>query len=69
MKKVTGGLLAAALVLGAGTAVLANTNGPLSFEQMLPHMKSMHPDLSERQLQDMYNACHGANGEKTGQPS
>ncbi|QIZ67754.1 hypothetical protein HF500_11270 [Geobacillus subterraneus] len=69
MKKAAGGLLAMALALGAGTVVLADTNGPLTFDQMLPHMKSMHPNLSEQQLQDMYNACHGGNGGKTGQPS
>jgi len=33
-----------------------------TFEDMLPHMKQVHPDFSDQQLKDMYNSCHGKNG-------
>lgn len=67
MKKVVVGLLAAGLVLGAGTAVFAaegnqDGQGTMNFGQMLPFMKKAHPNLSEQQLQDMYNSCHGTGG-------
>lgn len=71
MKKLTAGLLAAGLVLGAGTAVFAADNqgmvqgqgqGIVNFGQVLPYMKQVHPNLTEQQLQDLYNACHGTGG-------
>lgn len=67
MKKWTIGLLAAGLVLGAGTAVYAADNqtpgqGTFNFGQMLPFMQQMHPNLSEQQLKDMYESCHGTGG-------
>lgn len=74
MKKMVVGLLAAGLVLGAGTAaVFAEGNGDgegtINFGQMLPFMKKMHPDLSEQQLKDMYNSCHGTGGTAPGKDS
>ncbi|GHH96962.1 hypothetical protein [Neobacillus kokaensis] len=66
MKKLAVGVLSAALVLGAGTAVLAagnnDSNVGLSFEKMLPFMQKMHPDFSKKDLQKMYKACHGEGG-------
>lgn len=55
--------LAALLLAGVmGTALAASDNGNWTFEDMLPFMKSMHPDLTDEQLQTMFNACHGNNG-------
>lgn len=66
MKKLAVGLLGAALVLGAGTAVFAAGNSGdgsgISFEKMLPFMEKMHPDASKEELQDMYKACHENGG-------
>jgi hypothetical protein len=66
MKKLVVGMLSAALILGAGTAVFAaGNNGEgdgFSFEKMLPFMQKMHPDSSKEELQDMYNACHSEGG-------
>lgn len=59
-KKIIAGLVLL-LVLLAGTAYAA-TDGFYNFEDMLPFMKQVHPDWSDQDLQDMYNACHGDNG-------
>ncbi|RYG73499.1 hypothetical protein EU245_06370 [Lentibacillus lipolyticus] len=32
-----------------------------SFEEMVPFMKDMHPDMSEAQMKEMYQDCHGTN--------
>ncbi|TRM12135.1 hypothetical protein FH966_10810 [Lentibacillus cibarius] len=32
-----------------------------SFEEMVPFMKDMHPDMSEAQMEEMYQYCHGTN--------
>lgn len=58
MKKIWIGLAAAAMVLALGTAVYAATDKDTGFKQMLPQMKQMHPDVSEQQLQEMYNNCN-----------
>ncbi|GAX91638.1 hypothetical protein [Effusibacillus lacus] len=66
MKKWIAGLVVAGLAVGAGSIALAAENGKAefpgveNFKQMLPFMKKMHPNLSEQELQDMFNACHGA---------
>jgi hypothetical protein len=64
MKKVIVGILSAAFILGAGSYALAQENeeGILSFEQMKPFMEKMHPNFSENELKDMYQACHGEGG-------
>lgn len=33
-----------------------------TFEQMLPYMKKMHPNLSNKELKDLFDSMHGANG-------
>lgn len=45
------------LVLAMGTTAYAIENGG-SLEQMMPHMKKAHPNLSEEQLKEMYDSCH-----------
>lgn len=74
MKKLWIGIATMALVMGIGTAgayAATSDNGtedngkakePSTFEQMLPHAKQMHPDLSDEQIRGMYNNCHGGNG-------
>ncbi|WP_462412186.1 hypothetical protein [Neobacillus sp. Marseille-QA0830] len=66
MKKLAIGVFSAALILGAGTAVLAsgnnNSGSGLSFEDMLPFMQKMHPDSSKGDLQNMYKDCQENGG-------
>lgn len=66
MKKIIGGIFVATLVLGIDTWVFAYSNckdeGTLNFDQMFPFMKEIHPNLSENELKNMYNSCHGING-------
>ncbi|WMT39577.1 hypothetical protein RE628_19520 [Paenibacillus sp. D2_2] len=60
------GLGVVVLTLGIGTAAYAAGNGQgvwSSFQDMLPHMREVHPDLSDRQLEDMYQSCHGNQGQ------
>lgn len=37
-------------------------NKNFSFDQMLPFMKKMHPNLSNKQLKDFYDKMHGKDG-------
>lgn len=37
-------------------------NAQSSFEQMLPYMKKMHPNLSDDQLKSLYEQMMGSNG-------
>lgn len=37
-------------------------NSQSSFEQMLPYMKKMHPNLSDDQLKSLYEQMVGSNG-------
>ncbi|MDR7236023.1 hypothetical protein [Neobacillus drentensis] len=66
MKRFIVGILSAAFILGAGTAVFAagnsNSGERVSFEKMLPFMEKMHPDSSKAELKDMYKACHKDKG-------
>lgn len=64
MKRVLLGTLCATFLLGAGTVVFATSNTneenkTLNFDKMKPFMEKMHPDLSNDELEDMYQACHG----------
>ncbi|MCM3671538.1 hypothetical protein M3181_21495 [Mesobacillus maritimus] len=64
MKKLIVGILSATFILGAGSYAFAQgtEDGILGFDQMKPYMEQMHPDFSENELQNMYNACHGEGG-------
>lgn len=64
MKKLAISILGAAFIFGAGTYTLAQgpEDGLLDFEQMKPYMEKMHPNYSDKELKDMYNACHGEDG-------
>ncbi|UNK20952.1 hypothetical protein MNQ98_13430 [Paenibacillus sp. N3/727] len=59
--KFLAGIGVAVLTFGLGTMVYADVND-LSFQDMLPFMKQMHPGASEQQLNEMYESCHGNNG-------
>ncbi|PJN55494.1 hypothetical protein PAEVO_22150 [Paenibacillus sp. GM2FR] len=50
---------AAVLTLGIGTAVYASEVATSTFKDMIPFMKEMHPNLSDSDLEQMYNNCHG----------
>lgn len=54
------------LALGIGNAVFAHggSDGGWSFQEMIPFMKEMHPDMDEKQLKQMYQDCHGSSDEK-----
>ncbi|MFA1822187.1 hypothetical protein ACDX78_18725 [Virgibacillus oceani] len=53
------------LVLGIGNAVYASgAENVWSFEEMLPFMKEMHPEMNEQQMEQMYQDCHGSSDEK-----
>ncbi|MBG9791964.1 FAD/FMN-containing dehydrogenase [Paenibacillus dendritiformis] len=69
MKRVWLGISALVLVMGMGAAgayASSADNNPggnrSGFEQMLPFAKRMHPDLSDQQIEQMYNSCHNGNG-------
>jgi len=70
MKKYILGILSAALILGAGTAVFAagnsNSVDGVSFNKMLPSMQKMHPEATKAELKEMYKACHKKNGMMNG---
>ncbi|MDT3425773.1 hypothetical protein J2Z22_001292 [Paenibacillus forsythiae] len=61
-KKLWIGIGAIVLTLGIGTAVYAADTGSKTFEQMLPFMKKMHPNLTEQQLNDMHKSCEEHSG-------
>ncbi|WP_054957873.1 hypothetical protein [Paenibacillus dakarensis] len=48
----------AVLTFGIGTAVYADVND-VTFQEMLPFMKQMHPGATDQQLNEMYQNCHG----------
>ncbi len=64
MKKLVIGILSTALIFGAGTFTYAQANGEglLNFGQMKPYMEKMHPDLSTKELKEMFDDCHGSKG-------
>jgi hypothetical protein len=69
-KKLIALVTTTALVLGIGTAALANSDSDVfekfNFKEMLPFMQEMHPDLDEEQLEEMYERCHGEGGMMNG---
>lgn len=50
------------LTLGIGTAAYAAGGGLNSFNEMLPFMKQMHPQMNDSELEQMYNNCHQREG-------
>jgi hypothetical protein len=64
MKKIGIGFLSAAIIFGAGTFAFAQDSetepGKITFEKMLPFMQEMHPESSESELQQMFDACHAS---------
>ncbi|WLR55799.1 hypothetical protein LC048_01970 [Mesobacillus subterraneus] len=66
MRKLMLSFLGAALIAGASTAVFAEDgtegNGTFNFGQMKPLIEKMHPGLSDKEVKQMYNDCHGTNG-------
>ncbi|CAH0117948.1 MULTISPECIES: FAD/FMN-containing dehydrogenase [unclassified Paenibacillus] len=67
MKKLGIGLGALLLVMGIGSvgayaASINNGNNSGFFENMLPFAKQIHPDLSNEQIEQMYNYCNNSNG-------
>jgi hypothetical protein len=64
MKKLISGLFVLVSAFVLATAVFAaNKNNNNDWKEMLPMMKQMHPNLSEKQLQKMYEQCRN-NGDK-----
>ncbi|WP_017434101.1 hypothetical protein [Saccharococcus caldoxylosilyticus] len=64
MKKLISGLFILVSAFMLATAVFAaNKDDNNGWKEMLPMMKQMHPNLSEEQLQKMYEQCRN-NGEK-----
>lgn len=65
-KKLIVGIFTGALILGAGTLTFAQTNdegdGLFNFERMKPFIEKMHPDLTEEEQKEMFDACHGEGG-------
>ncbi|SFA60118.1 hypothetical protein SAMN05216169_11033 [Anoxybacillus pushchinoensis] len=58
MKKFISGLLVLVSAFVLATAVFAaSKNDNKDWKEMLPMMKQMHPNLSEEQLQKMYEQC------------
>ncbi len=70
-KKLIAALTATALVLGVGTLTLASSENDVldgvNFKEMLPFMQKMHPDLDEKQLEEMFDRCHGEDGMMNGE--
>ncbi|RSD25027.1 hypothetical protein [Mesobacillus subterraneus] len=66
MKKISFTFLSAAIILGASTVAFAEdgnqSKGTFNFGQIKLLMEKMHPELSQKELQQMYNDCHGTNG-------
>ncbi|MBT2683831.1 hypothetical protein [Bacillus sp. ISL-37] len=66
MKKLTLSFFGAALIIGASTAAFAEEGtegkGTFNFGQMKPLIEKMHPGLSDEEVKQMYNDCHGTNG-------
>jgi hypothetical protein len=66
MKKLTLSFIGAALIIGASTAAFAEEGsegkGISNFGQMKHIIEKMHPGMSDEEVKQMYNDCHGTNG-------
>lgn len=70
MKKIIVGTLCTAFILGSATFAFAEGKEDkeiINFGQMKPHMEEMHPDLSTKELKEMFDSCHGNEGQATEQ--
>lgn len=66
-KKILSIAITSILILGLGNVVFAHGGGSdndWSFQELLPHMKEMHPEMNEQQMEQMYQSCHGAANKK-----
>ena len=62
-KKIVSIAIASIFTLGLGNVVLAHggsSDNSWSFEEMLPHMKDMHSEMNEQQMEQKYQDCHGS---------
>ncbi|HLR41677.1 MAG TPA: hypothetical protein VK067_00380 [Pseudogracilibacillus sp.] len=62
-KKIVSIAIASIFTLGFGNVVLAHagsSDNSWSFEEMLPHMKDMHPEMNEQQMGQKCKGCHGS---------
>ncbi len=67
MKKKWIGLAVLLLILSIGAVAFAqNADGTWSFNDRLPFMKKMHPDMSDQELEQMFNNCQEENGMRNG---
>lgn len=55
------------LAFGIGNAVYAHSGSGSgwNFQEMLPFMKEMHPDMGELEMKEMYQKCHGSSDDKS----
>ncbi|TRM12132.1 FAD/FMN-containing dehydrogenase [Lentibacillus cibarius] len=71
-KKLVTIALAVFFVAGIGNVVFAHggahgfdpgngVHNGWSFEEMVPFMKDMHPNMNQEQMEQMYQYCHGTN--------
>jgi len=67
-KKIVSIAITSILVLGLGNVVFAHggSENGWSFQEMLPHMKEVHPEMNEQQMKQMYQDCHGTVDESNG---
>ncbi|WP_217587673.1 FAD/FMN-containing dehydrogenase [Lentibacillus saliphilus] len=66
-KKVTALVFTSLLLFGMGGIVFAHddtsnesnrSNDDWGYEEMVPFMKDVHPNLSDEQFEQMYEFCH-----------
>ncbi|MBW4839152.1 MAG: FAD/FMN-containing dehydrogenase [Paenibacillaceae bacterium] len=73
MKKLGLGIAALVLVMGMGAAGVyaaganngAENDSNEGWDWMLPYAKQMHPNLTDEQIKEQINNCHGQNGTGT----
>lgn len=62
--------LAAFVVLSIGNVVFAHGNtengdrNGWSFNEMVPFMQDIHPEMDQQEMEKMYQDCHGSNGNR-----
>ncbi|MCF3942275.1 hypothetical protein [Oceanobacillus alkalisoli] len=65
-KKLISGGLVIVLALGIGNVVYAHggSDSGWNFQEMLPFMKEMHPEMDKQKMKEMYQKCHGSSDDK-----